>query len=325
MAELFETQNQSTEGVTSNNSASSSSTTIHGYSGSSRTDAIVYFNGQAAPPKNKPVTLLNLPTSEQIGWKAGGHFRLICCVVGTQLLEKNTAYDYVMMANAALKDGFFLRLNDAFRTMEEQTRIYNERQNPAVAAKKGKAAKPGTSNHQGGIAADIAVGLTKNDYISGIRTPTFEWLVTNAAKFGFDHVEGDGQNEPWHWTHLGKEIVGVQTFQETTNSTIILADTAAAAGNIAQSGILLATNFDVHDKTTALLRASGMTQTKRSVSLAEAAKAHADQCNSIACVAGAPAAAAQMQAAMPKGFDPETTRSLVYNFDTGLWGDDRPV
>jgi LAS superfamily LD-carboxypeptidase LdcB len=53
------------------------------------------------------------------------------------------------------------------------------------------AAKPGNSNHQNGIAIDIAVAGADGNEV-------YEWLKLNAPRFGFVRTVS---GEPWHWEH----------------------------------------------------------------------------------------------------------------------------
>ena len=53
------------------------------------------------------------------------------------------------------------------------------------------AAKPGRSNHQSGIAFDIALAGADGN-------PVYEWLKRNAAAHGFIRTVN---KEPWHWEY----------------------------------------------------------------------------------------------------------------------------
>ena len=60
-------------------------------------------------------------------------------------------------------------------------------------------ARPGTSAHQSGRAIDCHLGdPIESEYADGMRThPTYRWLVTHAARFGFFTYD----LEPWHWEY----------------------------------------------------------------------------------------------------------------------------
>lgn len=86
--------------------------------------------------------------------------------------------------------GFYQRYTDTpnKKLMKQKPRIYKGK---AWYLKKGFApmAVPGTSNHNLGIAIDIA-------YASGKR---LEWLLKNAQRFGFSW---EVQSEPWHLRYV---------------------------------------------------------------------------------------------------------------------------
>jgi|GEM_PF-2073217 len=106
------------------------------------------------------------------------------------------------MSNYCIND--FKRLNSAFRgrfginlpitpsdsttyrTYDQQVYYWNLYQSGQGA----KAARPGTSNHGWGLAADISVG--------GYGSTQYNWLNANAPGYGFnDTVSG----ESWHWEY----------------------------------------------------------------------------------------------------------------------------
>ena len=88
-----------------------------------------------------------------------------------------------MMA-AAKKDGVTLGIESSFRSRAEQEKLYAAYQNGTGNL----AAKPGTSNHESGLAIDF-----KN-------TPgAYDWLAKNAGKFGLKNLHG----EPWHYSPSG--------------------------------------------------------------------------------------------------------------------------
>jgi LAS superfamily LD-carboxypeptidase LdcB len=52
------------------------------------------------------------------------------------------------------------------------------------------AARPGYSNHQGGVSMDIGG-------VNGYGTSACRWLQANASRYGFVN---DVAGESWHWT-----------------------------------------------------------------------------------------------------------------------------
>jgi hypothetical protein len=104
-------------------------------------------------------------------------------VGGGEFLRTDAAKAYLAMIDAAKRDGIHLSSTSGFRTNEEQQVLFN-RYGP------GRAARPGYSNHQNGISMDIGG-------VNGYGTPGFNWLKSNAARFGFVN---DVPGEWWHWT-----------------------------------------------------------------------------------------------------------------------------
>jgi LAS superfamily LD-carboxypeptidase LdcB len=63
------------------------------------------------------------------------------------------------------------------------------------AAKGYLAARPGTSNHGWGLAADVQVG--------GYGSADYQWLLHNAPAYGWSNPgwarAGGSKHEPWHY------------------------------------------------------------------------------------------------------------------------------
>jgi hypothetical protein len=293
------------------------------FSSDKRDDAIVAFNGKLAPPLQKPLALPKLIESTQTGYKAGVAKQVLCCTVGPHLIEKNAAYDYILMANAAAQDGITLSITEAFRKNERQEQLYNARRNPAVAAEKGVAAKPGFSNHQTGIAVDINVKMSVAMYKAGNFTAEYKWLEAHAAQFGFDHKEGASVNEPWHWTHLESKISGSTAFRTSETFASLTSDTAVGAASLNQSGTLRSTSQEAHDVTVGLVRGYLMPGASRATLQAAHSLFCANQSN------GHGSQIAQWEAGTletePTSFDTSTLGSFSYDFATGTWGDGETV
>lgn len=126
---------------------------------------------------------------------------------------RQIAYDaFLDMWNAANEDGYYLMINSAYRTFEEQETVYNNYKD-----KRGQkyadsiAARPGSSEHQTGLCLDI---FSKNNSNKSTFKDTEEaaWLKNNAHKYGFilrypeDKVNITGYNfESWHYRYVGIE------------------------------------------------------------------------------------------------------------------------
>lgn len=107
---------------------------------------------------------------------------------GFYLSASGAADAFIEMSAAAMNEGgIVLKLNTAFRTMREQQRLYDSWR----AGKGSRAAVPGWSNHQLGLAADIESASGTNQ--------AFHWLTTNARRFEFKRTVA---SEPWHWEYV---------------------------------------------------------------------------------------------------------------------------
>ncbi|WP_426751883.1 M15 family metallopeptidase [Myxococcus sp. Y35] len=103
-----------------------------------------------------------------------------------QMLHRDAAAAYQRMKAEARTKNIYLWVRSGYRSHAKQRRLYER-------YRKGKgpqAAKPGRSNHQRGLAVDLVIG--------GVKTPTYEWLVSNACRFGFKRTV---RSEPWHWEY----------------------------------------------------------------------------------------------------------------------------
>ncbi len=111
-------------------------------------------------------------------WGIGGRHRL----------RADAAASFLNMKDAALNAGVELIVNESFRSMEEQTYFWDVYQGGGALA-----AKPGFSNHQGGIALDIDLVDA-----AGNARPAAQWLATHAHKYGWERTI---PSEPWHWEY----------------------------------------------------------------------------------------------------------------------------
>lgn len=296
--------------------------------------ALVNINAKRAKKINGPVALPTLPEITVTGYTKGPTTakQVLCCIVGKHIIEKNTAYDFIMMAALASQQGINLFINEAWRSNERQTQLYQERSNALVRAKKGQAAPPGYSNHQSGIALDIEAGISKERWVAGVRhSPVFDWLTENAPKFGFNHKEGEAASESWHWVHPEKKVIGATAFEQATGFPVLIAETALAASALNQSGVTRLAYLGVHDETVGRSRSISMTQSTqnaRKACLAESSLFCANQSNglssTISQVEGAIASTTTLDAE-PKAFSSDTLRPFSYDFATGTWDDGKAV
>jgi len=121
---------------------------------------------------------------------------LLCAVWGApgKYLRADSEYAFDRMSHAYAKVfGTPICVTDAYRSYEDQVRVYAERP--------GFAARPGSSNHGWGTATDLCGG------IQSFGTPTHQWMLANAPLFGWFHpswAEPSGSlPEAWHWEFGG--------------------------------------------------------------------------------------------------------------------------
>ncbi|HEU4895186.1 MAG TPA: M15 family metallopeptidase [Acidimicrobiia bacterium] len=140
-------------------------------------------------------------------------------------LERDAAYLFSVMVDAAKNDGIFLGYEDCYRTFNSQAAAY-ERRCPVVetaifgvdqttgervqtGTKKERecsgppVAPAGRSNHGWGRAVDFASGRS----VLTCYDEAFHWLKVNAHRFGWVHPDwahcGKATQEPWHWEFAG--------------------------------------------------------------------------------------------------------------------------
>lgn len=104
-----------------------------------------------------------------------------------QVLRTDAANSYNRMKAAAARDGVHLSAASGARSMAQQQELYRRYLNGTGNL----AARPGYSNHQGGISVDVG-GL------GGYGTRGYRWLANNARRYGFVN---DVRGEFWHWTY----------------------------------------------------------------------------------------------------------------------------
>lgn len=131
---------------------------------------------------------------------------------------------------AGAKDaGYNLMLSSGYRSYTYQVNLYDGYvQNSSKAEADKTSARPGHSEHQTGLAADIEPA-SKNCEVETCfaDTPEGKWLAANAYKYGFiirypaDKVDVTGYDyEPWHVRYVGVDLAtemhdtGVKTLEE---------------------------------------------------------------------------------------------------------------
>ena len=121
----------------------------------------------------------------------------------------------VAMIDAARKDGVWMSVCSPYRSYAIQSMLFNNKVNSvikagtpadqaeAVAAR--SVARPGTSEHQTGLAVDINTASSAFE-----SQPAYAWLKEHAQEYGFilrypeNKTDITGiKYEPWHWRFVG--------------------------------------------------------------------------------------------------------------------------
>ncbi len=132
--------------------------------------------------------------------------------VDGSLMREIVAEAYVKMRDTAQGDGFSIRVTSAYRSIEDQQKLYNKfllNDPPEVVDE--TCARPCYSEHHTGLAVDVEGSIKGGRNIS--RTPEAEWVKENCYKFGFilrylpEIVEITGYaSEPWHLRYVGIKV-----------------------------------------------------------------------------------------------------------------------
>nr|WP_272116988.1 M15 family metallopeptidase [Spirulina major] len=145
---------------------------------------------------------------------------------GSIRLRSAAAQRWIEMVDAARQEGITLAALSGYRTAEEQDYLFfevKEQRNQPPSERAEVSAPPGFSEHHTGYAIDIGDGNDPSSYLTVEfeNTPAFQWLATNAARFGFelsfppDNPQGIAY-EPWHWRFVG-DSDSLETFYRAQN------------------------------------------------------------------------------------------------------------
>lgn len=147
-----------------------------------------YKNGQIPTSKLRPILSASTYNSS-VNKSDGGQIRLF--------EDASLALDKLLAA--ATHAGIILKINSAYRTYDNQERVFKDNCSNAVGSgrcvvRPGKnlAAIPGTSNHGFGLAIDFA---NKNFGLINENMPEYKWVSENGPRFGFKRIAA----ESWHW------------------------------------------------------------------------------------------------------------------------------
>lgn len=130
-------------------------------------------------------------------------------------LRKEPALALEQLVQAAKKEKINLMLASGYRSYQLQVAVYNANvQKYGQAGADKQSARPGTSEHQTGLAADLEP-TTKQCEVEQCfgDLPEGKWLVANAYKHGFvirypenkEKITGY-EYEPWHIRYVGIDL-----------------------------------------------------------------------------------------------------------------------
>jgi len=121
----------------------------------------------------------------------------------------------IEMFAAATASGYNLMIGSGYRSAAlQEIYLNNYAASAGIAAANQYVAKPGQSEHQTGLAADITT-VSRNCYLTECfaDTPDGQWLADNSYKYGFilrypkDKEDITGyQYEPWHFRYVGIDM-----------------------------------------------------------------------------------------------------------------------
>lgn len=120
------------------------------------------------------------------------------------------AYDaFISLAVDAKKEGYTILIVSSYRTYQDQEDVWKDYK-ASFGTKKADAyaARAGSSEHETGLAIDVADYNDKNDKFEA--TESFKWMQTNAHKYGYilrypkdkENITGYSY-EAWHYRYVG--------------------------------------------------------------------------------------------------------------------------
>lgn len=167
--------------------------------------------------KDELLTLVNFENTIPKDWKVD-----LVQLNNGQSVDRRIYDDLIAMLQAAKSEGLNRSICSSYRTNEKQEQLYQNKVSEYLSQGYSKVeasdkaafwvARPGTSEHQLGLAVDIV--STKNQRLDRSQENTVEqrWLIQNSWKYGFvlryptnkNSITGVGY-EPWHYRYVGKE------------------------------------------------------------------------------------------------------------------------
>ena len=131
----------------------------------------------------------------------------------SQSMRVDAAAALEEMFAAAKEDGITLSIVSGYRSYSKQSTIYSRKKaQQGEAAADRISARPGTSEHQLGLAMDLSQKGSSTLNSAFAKTKEGQWVSANAHRFGFivryleDYEDVTGYvYEPWHVRYVGAE------------------------------------------------------------------------------------------------------------------------
>ena len=144
------------------------------------------------------------------------------------LVEKETLIAFFKMQEEARKQGYGILIDSAYRSYEYQQKVLDKYIKERGELAYSVVALPGTSEHQTGLAIDVALsrdGVYSDQFDD--TAPEIQWLINNSYRFGFILRYPKGKEEItgysyecWHYRYVGEELAlymnnnQIQTLEE---------------------------------------------------------------------------------------------------------------
>jgi D-alanyl-D-alanine carboxypeptidase len=146
------------------------------------------------------------------------------------LLSAKAAPSFKAMSDAATADGESFYLTSSYRSYSDQVSTYAYWVNTSgTAGADTYSARPGYSEHQTGLAFDVAASVGGTNYVLSdfARTSQYQWLQAHAADYGFIQRYYAGSEsitgyeaEEWHYRYVGVTVAkdmqakGIKTLEQ---------------------------------------------------------------------------------------------------------------
>lgn len=129
-------------------------------------------------------------------------------------LEEETYNNYLKLKENLLQRGYYINIKSGFRTLKDSQNIYNSyKSQKGINYAEKYVAKPGTSEHNTGLAFDFVISTSELATKSNYESDEYFYLENIAYLYGFiirypkEKETITGYNyEPWHLRYVGKTL-----------------------------------------------------------------------------------------------------------------------